>query len=152
MWKGRFGTSATAAYITFFPQKDGSMTIVMLGPPGAGDDGGWMVFAARSAKLGSYQYLDVRQTDDGGKPPDPKLAHVPVLYRISDDGYLVLWLVDEAAARKAIQSGRIAGKVEPGSFGDVKLTATPAALDAFLGSAAGRALFTKPLTVAARVK
>jgi hypothetical protein len=151
MWKGKVGSAANA-YMTFYPERDGTMKIVLLAPPAADDEGGWMIFAARATVLGSNTYLDARAVEDGGKPPDPKLAHVPVLYRVNGDGSLVLYLIDEAAARGAIGKGKIAGTIEPGDQGDVMLTADPAALDAFFASDAGRALFTSPLAVLQRVK
>ena len=152
MWKGKVGESRAIAYLTFFPQSDGSLKIVMLMPPAANEDGGWMIFQARSVTLGSNQYLDAREVDDGGKPPDARLAHVPVLYHVSGEGLLVLYLVDDAAAREAIQKGAIPGTIERGDYGDVTITADPAALAAFLRNDAGRALFKKPFATLERVK
>ena len=151
MWKGKLGTSAEAAYLTFYPEQNGVMKVVMLAPPSANDDGGWMIFEARPVALGSYRYLDAREIEDGGKPPDPKLAHVPVLYKISGDGFFVLYLIDETVARAAIRKGTIAGTIEPSDFGDVTITAAPTALDAYFGADAGRALFTKPLGIFQRM-
>ena len=71
---------------------------------------------------------------------------------MTGDNTLKLYLVDEDAAKAAVTAGKIAGKIEGGNFGDVMLTASPAALDAFFSSDAGRALFTKPLVVLHRVK
>lgn len=147
MWKGKVGESRAITYLTFFPQSDGGLKIVMLMPPAASEDGGWMVFQARSVSLGSYQYLDSRQVDDGGKPPDARLAHIPVLYHVTGDGLLVLYLMDETAAREAIQKGEIAGTIGPGEYGDITLTADPVALDALLGSDVGRGLFKKPFAM-----
>jgi hypothetical protein len=152
MWKGKVGESRAMAYLTFFPQSDGTLKIVMLMPPATNEDGGWMVFQARSVTLGPYQYLDARQIDDGGKAPDARLAHIPVLYHVSGDDLLVLYLIDDAAAREAIQKGDIAGTIEQGEYGDVAITAGPGALDAFLGSDPGRALFKKSFAVLERVK
>jgi hypothetical protein len=76
---------------------------------------------------------------------------MPVLYRISADGSLALYLIDEKAARAAIEKGALAGTVEPGEYGDVTITAGPAALDTFFASAAGRALFMKPIGILQRV-
>jgi hypothetical protein len=151
MWKGKVGSSANA-YLTFYPASDGTVKIVLLAPPGADDEGGWMVFEARPVALGANTYLDTRAVDDGGKPPEPKLTHVPVLYRVNGDGSLIVYLIDEAAARDAVSAGTIAGTVEPGDFGDVTITAAPAAVDALFASNAGRALFTKPLGILQRVK
>jgi hypothetical protein len=152
MWKGKAGESQSVTYLTFFPQSDGTLKIVMMMPPAVNEDGGWMVFQARSVRLGFYQYLDAKEVDDGGKPPDARLAHIPVLYHLSGDGFLVLTLIDDSAAREAIRNGKIAGTIERGEYGDVTITADPAAVDGFLGSDAGRALFKKPFAILARVK
>jgi hypothetical protein len=151
LWKGKIGSAANA-YLTFYPARDGTMKIILLAPPTADDEGGWMIFEARPVALGGNTYLDARAVDDGGKPPDPKLTHVPVLYRVNGDGLLAVYLIDEEAARNAVDKRTIAGTIEPGDFGDVTLTAAPAALDAFFASDAGRALFTKPLGILQRAK
>ena len=151
MWKSQAGDSGSIGYFTFFPQKDGSFKVILLDPPAPGDSGSWMGFEIHAARLGSYQYMDVRETDDGGKPPDPRLAHVPVFYHVGENGSLVLYLMDEDAAKAAIKAGKISGRVESGDFGDVTLAAAPAALDALLGTTAGRALFTKPFATLQRV-
>ena len=86
---------------------------------------------------------------DGG-PLDPKLEHIPVLYSLGADGSLALNLMDEDAVKHAIEAGRIAGMVETRAFGDVVLTASPDALDAFLATPAGHAMF-KRLAILDRV-
>jgi len=151
MWKGKLGTSAGVAYVVFYPGKDGVQKIVMLAPPTADDEGGWMVFEARAAKLGANTYLDARELEDNGRQPEAKLGHVPVLYKANGDGFLALYLIDEPAARAAIARRALAGTVEPGEYGDVTITADPAALDAFFSGSAGRALFDKPLGTFQRV-
>ncbi|HLY04541.1 MAG TPA: hypothetical protein VKR31_02225 [Rhizomicrobium sp.] len=152
LWKGRLGSSMDRAYIAFYPGDGGARKIVVLAPPTVNDKGGWMVFEAREAMLGGNTYLDAREIGDDGKASDPKLGHIPVLYRFGSNGLLALYLIDEKAARTAIGKGAIAGIVKPGEFGDVTITASPATLDAFFASAAGRALFTKPLAILQRAK
>lgn len=151
VWKGRLGAAADSVCLAFYAAHDGVRKIVMLAPPTGDEEGGWMVFEARGARLGGNTYLDAREIEDGGKAPDPRLAHVPVLYEFKAGGQLALYLIDEKAARAEIAKGAIAGTVQSGEFGDVTITATPATLDAFFGSAAGRALFTKPLGIFRRV-
>src|SRR5438105_3003860 len=69
LWKGKLGTSTDAAYVTFYPERDGVGKIVVLAPPTPKDDGGWIVFEAHMVMLGSNRYLDAREIEDGGKPP-----------------------------------------------------------------------------------
>lgn len=151
LWKGKLGTSPGVAYVAFYPPRDGARRIVLLAPPTHDGEGGWMVFEARAATLGGNAFLDAREIEEDGKAPDPRLAHFPALYKVRGDGSLVLYLIDENAARTAIEKGAIAGKVEPGEFGDVIITADPATLDRFFASGAGRALFAKPLGILQRV-
>lgn len=150
LWKST--SDESAPYFAFFPQPDGSTKAIMLEPASPGDKGGWTVFDVRSTTLGSDRYMDASAIEDDGKPPEQKLDHIPVRYSVGADGSLTLTLMDEDAVKDAISAGKIAGQVEPGKSGDVVLTATPAALDAFLESPAGRALFNKPLVVLSRVK
>jgi hypothetical protein len=150
MWKTR--SDGSPGWFAFFPQADGSTRAVMIEPSAPDDKGGWMVFEVRTAVLGADRYMDASEIEADGKPPEQKMEHVPVRYSFGADGSLSLYLISDDAAKEAIRSGRIAGTVESGQFGDVTLTASPAALDAFLGSAAGRALFDKPAVVLERVK
>ena len=154
MWKGRSGTDNNSFYLTFFPQDDGTLKALLLTPPDTKDKGGWLTFSVQTAMLGRNQFLDAKELDDSGKPPDTKLADntIPLLYRVNGDGALVLYLADEKAVSAAIKQGKIAGDIEPGQFGDVTLTASAAELDALLGTPTGRALFKKPLALFKRVK
>jgi hypothetical protein len=154
IWRGRAGASEGPSYFTFLPQDDGSINAVVVTPPTPHDKGGWGVFALRTLTLGPNHYLAVHQTIADGKPATGRAAEqtVPVLYRFTPDGALVLYLIDEDRARAAIAANKIAGTAENGKFGDVTLTAIPAALDAYLASPGGRALFGKPLVVLKRLK
>jgi hypothetical protein len=116
--------------------------------------GDWATYALQTTTLGGYRYINARAILADGKPADGREAanSFPILYRMTGDNTLKLYLVDEDAAKAAISSGKIAGNIQGGNFGDVTLTASPAALDAFFSSDAGRALFTKPLVVLHRVK
>jgi hypothetical protein len=154
VWRGRVGDSDVSSYFTFFPQDDGTINVVVVSPPTKGDKGGYGVFTIQAAKLGNYHYLNARQTIDQGKPAKGSMADrtFPIFYRKDDDGDLMLFIIDENAAKTAVKSGKIAGTIESGDYGDVMLTATPGALDAFMASSAGRALFTKPVVILHRVK
>jgi len=154
MWKGRIGTTAGFSYITFFPQDDGTVSAVALTPSSPKDKGGWGAFTLQTVTLGAYHYMNLRETISDGKPGDGAMANnaTPVLYRINGDGAMVLYIIDETAAKNAIKSGKIAGTIEPGDYGDIMLTATPGDLDTFMASPAGRALFIKPLGILRRVK
>ncbi|HUO92934.1 MAG TPA: hypothetical protein VMU22_08425 [Rhizomicrobium sp.] len=154
VWRGVVGEGEGPSYFTFFPQDDGTINVLVATPPSNSDKGGYGVFVIRTAMLGKYHFLNVRQTMDDGKPATGTMADrtFPIYYRYNDDGALMLFLIDETAAKAAVKSGKIAGTIEPGDYGDVMLTAPPGELDAFMASSAGRALFTRPVAVLKRVK
>lgn len=154
LWRGHVGDNAASSYFTFFPQDDGSVHVVVVSPPSKDDRGGYGMFAIQAARLGKYRYLNARQMFDDGKPATGPMADrtFPVLYHFDDDGALILYIVDETAAKNAVRAGKIAGTIESGDYGDVVLTAAPGALDAFMASPAGRALFTKPVVILRKVK
>lgn len=154
IWRGHVASSESMSYFTFFPEDDGTMNAVLVVPPLGTDKGGWAVFSVQTVALGPNHFMNARETIDDGKPATGPMADntIPVLYRINSDGALVLYIVDETLAKNAIKSGKLAGDVEQGQYGDVTITAAPADLDAYMASPEGRALFSKPLAVLKRVK
>ena len=141
-----------SAYFHFLPQADGSMTVVMV-PYNAGDKdaGEWSVYKVQAATVGGYHYLNAQEVSNNGQAPEESLSKTfPLLYRTGDGGRVTLYLMDDDAAKAAIQAGKIKGEVEPGDFGDVHITADAAALDAFFATPEGAAMFKKPLLVMTR--
>jgi hypothetical protein len=55
----------------------------------------------------------------------------------------VLYQMNEDATKAAIKAGKIKGDVGQGQFGDAVITADQAALDAFIASPQGAALFSE---------
>ncbi len=154
VWKGRVATSATFSYFTFFPQTDGTISVVIVTPPSDTDKGGWGTFSLQTVMLGPNHFINAHETSNEGQPATGAMADntIPVLYRINSDGALVIYIMDDKLAKNAIKAGKIAGTVEEGQFGDAVLTASAADLDAYMASPEGRALFTRPLVILRRVK
>ncbi|HTW36821.1 MAG TPA: hypothetical protein VMD53_19540 [Rhizomicrobium sp.] len=152
MWRGRAGGDVVSTF-TFLPQDDGTFTVVLVTPPSGKDKGGYGVFSVQTVALGRYHFMNTRETFEDNKPATGTMADntIPMLYRFTDDA-LVLYLVDETAAKNAIKAGKLQGTVESGEFGDVTITAAPGELDAFMASPAGRALFTRPLAILRKMK
>jgi len=149
LWRGQVHQPEGWVYITFFPQTDNTTTAVLISPPDASrkDDsaqGDWSVYSLQTAALGPYRYMNAKEISNNGKAPDEAQAGKTFA--------LVIYLLDEKAAAVAIKSGALAGTIGQGSFGDITLTADPAALDAFMATPAGRALFVKPLILLKKVK
>ncbi|HTQ12892.1 MAG TPA: hypothetical protein VMH86_03375 [Rhizomicrobium sp.] len=147
MWKGHGETPGQTVYAGFFAHDDGSITALLVSP--GGKDEGWATYSIQTATLGPYSYMNAREVSTDGKPVSDAEAQkmFPLLYRVNGDGALVIYLMDENKAAAAVRAGRIAGTVEPGSDGDVTITAPAADLDAFMQTPAGRALFVKPLAI-----
>jgi hypothetical protein len=154
MWEGAPEDGKGEAFIAIIPDSDGEATAIFTDVPVPVKSGDWATYAVQTTALGEYRYINARAILSDGRPAEGREAtsSFPILYRMTGDNTLKLYLVDEDAAKAAVTAGKIAGKIEGGNFGDVMLTASPAALDAFFSSDAGRALFTKPLVVLHRVK
>ena len=154
VWRGKVADGDAASYFTFLPQDDGTYSVVLVTPPSAKDNGGFGVFGAETVSLGRFHFINARELTDENKAAKGTMADntIPILYKREGDNTLVLYLVDEDAARNAIKAGKIKGTVEEGQFGDITLTASPGELDAFMASPAARTLFTKPLVVLKKVK
>ena len=159
LWRGQVHQPEGWVYMTFFPQSDGTTTVVLISPPDASRkdgsaQGDWSVYSLQTATLSQYRYMNAKEVSNNGKDPDQAQAGktFPLLYRVNSDGALVIYLLDEKAAAAAIKSGAIAGTIGQGQFGDITLTADSATLDAFMTTPAGRALFVKPLILMKKVK
>jgi len=139
-------------YIAFLnAEEDGTMTALMIAPAkGAGD---WGSYRLKPSTLGANHYLNawpVMNNDHAADPDEAKTDYL-LLYRFEKDGRLMLYLLDEDATRAAITAGKIEGQIDPGSMGDVHITAEPKALDAFFAGKKGAALFVKPFAVMDRM-
>jgi hypothetical protein len=153
VWRGRVADGEAVSYFTFLPQDDGTYSVVLVTPPSAKDNGGFGVFGAQTVTLGRFHFINARELTDDNKAAKGAMADntIPLFYRLEGDT-LVLYMMDEDAARNAIKAGKIKGTAEEGQFGNVTLTASPGDLDAYMASPAARALFTKPLVVLKKVK
>src|SRR5690348_14014504 len=137
-------------FISLVKGDGGSTTAIMVSP---GPDGGdWQVFHVETSVLGGRTFLSAREVLVNGKAAGDALAgqEFPVLYEVKGDT-LTLNLLDEKKTAAAIRAHAIAGTIEPGNYGDVHVTADAAALDKFIQSKDGLALFSETLVVLKRV-
>ncbi len=142
------------AYLHFVQSKDaGTISALWVSVAESKGDSGWMSFTVSTAKLGDNRYMNAVQTGEDGKPVDGALkdASFPLLYSFGKHHRLTLYLLDEDKVKEAIQAGKIAGTIESGNFGDVKITADAAALDAFMAKPEAAKLF-KVFVVLRRVE
>jgi hypothetical protein len=133
------------AYFAFLKNDDDSMTVILVTPENGHDE--WGTFNVRTATLGANHVMNVHGELKEGKPDTDELSkqNILLLYRLGADGMLTLSLLDEKATAAAIKAGRIAGTIDPGSMGDVHITAEPEALDAFFATEEGAELFRAKL-------
>ena len=143
LWRGKSDQSADdrGLYFHFLPATDNTITVVMV-QAGGEPDGDWMVASVSTAALGGNHFMNAQlKFSDGKAEEDERPGTIPLLYRFEGSNRIVLFLMDEDAAKAAIQAHKIAGTVEPGQFGDATITASPKELDAFLATRKGAALF-----------
>ncbi|MDE1938847.1 MAG: hypothetical protein KGI68_07490 [Alphaproteobacteria bacterium] len=148
-WKGHAEDQKTDTYFHFLADKNGAVTAILVSAEGNKDDAGWMSFTLRTAKLGENRLMNAVETTDNGTPTEDSLkgANIPLLYTIANGRRLTLYLLDEDKVKEAIKAGRIAGSIEPGNFGDVKITADAKTLDAFMATPEAAKLFKVFITL-----
>jgi len=144
LWRAEMAQSKDeVVYFHFLPMQDGSFNVVIVSG-GQKLDGDWSVVRVKSAALGERNFLNAEMVfNNGNKEENGARGTIPLFYRTESDGRISLFIVSEQAAKDAIQRGKIAGSIEPGDFGDVKITADPDVLDKYFGSDEGAALFTE---------
>jgi hypothetical protein len=139
------------SWFHFLPQGDGTITTVMVdadAKPGAG----WSTIHLTTARLGGATILNARMLQTDGKPEEGEPnGTIPLLYRFDAKGQMLLYLLDDKATKAAIKAGKISGTVGQGDDGDAIITADPAALDKFLSTKEGLALFGKQFAVLHKV-
>jgi hypothetical protein len=152
LWRAEMAQSDDeVVFFHFLPMDDGSFKVVIVSG-GEKLNGEWSVARVRAASLGSHHFLNAEMVFNNGKQEsDPSHGTVPLLYRYESHGRVSLFLMSEDKAKEAIQSGAVAGAIEPGDFGDVTLTAEPDDLDKFFAGDDGAALFTQKFATLTKV-
>ncbi|HUJ48072.1 MAG TPA: hypothetical protein VLV55_13140 [Rhizomicrobium sp.] len=142
------------AYMHFLANEDGTMTAILVSDSMKDHSGEWSQYTLRAALLGATHVLSVQEVSNNGTPSTDSMAQQFILmsYREGRGGTVTLMLMDDKAAAAAVKAGEIAGTVDPGEDGDVHITADAKALDKFLASSRGAALFSKPLVTMKRLE
>lgn len=153
-WKARDPNGGGApAYIHFLGSEDGTMTAILVEPPQKENLGEYSVYRLRVATLGANHIVNAQEVTNNGKQTEGPLAeeNMLFLYRSDSKGNFTLYQMDDKAVAALIKAGAIAGDVEPGQDGDVRLTANAASLDAFMRTPRADKLFSKALVTMAKV-
>jgi len=151
-WKGTGPDGGEPAIIHILGNDDGTMTALIVTPPQKENPGEWSVYSLRAAMVGANHILNAQERSANGKPSEGPLTelHVLLLSRATGAKQVTLYQMDDKAVAASIRAGEIAGEIEPGDNGDVRITAAEPALDAFMKTPRAAKLFVKPLVVLTR--
>jgi hypothetical protein len=151
IWKGKPEDADDSSYFVFLPKGDDTISaLLVITKPG---DAGWMAFSLQTTELGGRRFINAKETAQDGQAADESLSKnsIPFFYSFANNK-LTLYTIDEDAAKAAISAGKLEGRIEPGTYGDVVITASGEKFDKFLQSKAGKALFTKPFAILTKVE
>jgi hypothetical protein len=103
-----------------------------------------ILVALTTAQIGANHFANAKLLNAGGDGAgkNEQRGTIAFLYR-QEGSSLVLYQMNEDATKAAIKAGKIQGDVGQGQFGDAVITADQAALDAFIASPQGVALFSE---------
>jgi hypothetical protein len=151
-WRAVSSDQDAPAYIHILGNDDGTMTAIVITPPDRENPGDWSTYKLRAATLGANHIVNAQESIANGRPSEGPLAqqHVLLVYRVEAPGKIGLYRMDDQAAAAGIRTGDIAGEIEPGENGDVRITAPEPALDRFMGTPRAANLFTKLLVTLVR--
>jgi hypothetical protein len=145
-------TGQDSNYLFFLQRDDGALEALMVGAPET-DDGGWMLFSVKTARLKGKDFLSARVLLDDGKPPEDDQAWTPVYYVLEGADTLRLSALGEKEIAAAIAKGEIDAQVTKLTYSDeIKLTSAGKALDAFFAARDPKALFTEELGTYRQIK
>lgn len=153
-WRAAASEQEAPAYIHIHGNEDGTMTAIVVTPPYKDSAGDWSVYRLRAATLGANHLLNAQETIANGKASEGPLAteHVLLAYRTEASGKIGLYCMDDHATAAAIRAGDIAGEIEPGQDGDVRITAPGPALDRYMATPRAGRLFSKLLVRLTRAR
>jgi hypothetical protein len=138
------------AYYHFLPDKDGTITAILVPDKGAPSD--LLMVRLTTAHLGKSGFMNVRLLDGiKTEAKDQPSGTLPILYLFDGPNTLRFTMLDEDRVKDAIKAHKVAGGPSPYDKNDIVITADGPALDKFFQSAAGLALFTKTFAVLHRL-
>jgi hypothetical protein len=131
-WKATDPESGGTIFMFFLPRPESPHKVEAIGvSPAHGDeDGGWGSYAIVLGKVGDLTFINAQPLFDDGRPKTAD-DYVPILYRIDASGRLHFSMAEIDAVKRAVEAGELQGEVKGGS---VVITATPAALDAYVAA------------------
>lgn len=151
-WMATTKNASGSSYIHILGNSDGTMTALLITPPRKENLGEWSQYRLRTARLGTNRFMNAQEIGNNGEVSHGPLAeqHVVLLYRALSPNRVAIYAMDEKAAAAAIRAGQIAGEIEPGEDGDIRIAAKQPELDAFMRTPRAAALFRKELVTLSR--
>lgn len=152
-WMATTKDDGGSSYIHILGNSDGTMTALLVTPPRKESLGEWSQYRLRTARLGANRYMNAQEIGNNGDAARGPLSeqHVVLLYKALSPHRVTIYEMDEKAMAAAIRAGEIAGEIEPGKDGDIRITAKQPELDAFMQTARAAGLFHKELVTLSRV-
>ena len=154
LWSGHLDSDTQVTYFHFVPRADNTITVISVTPQSPHHAAQWNTYRLTSATLGGQQFANLRLvlTDGIALSPTLRKENIPMRY-VADGDALTFYLLDEDKVRAAIAAHAIGGRTRKRAFGDnTTITTGAKALDAFLRTPEGLALFGKPFLVLKKVK
>ncbi len=121
---GEDGKSDTSTYLHFIKTDEAKpLTFAMV------DDHSWTIYELTSLRVGKRQMFALKQTSVPPKEkPEPN--YIIGFYEVKGDD-LSINLLDTTKLKDLIAAKKIKGRVDPGQYGKITLTASPQELAAF---------------------
>ena len=156
-WRGTLEDGGLV-YLHFMRSKENTLKAVLItreNPQDAerADEGEWATFTLVTAEVAGTRYMSVLfDYDDGEAVTGETRGYHLQRYAIADDGTLTIYSVDGEALAKAVESGKLQGKVDRDQFStDVRVTTPSEGLVAYLKSIEPATLFNKPFASLSRI-
>ena len=109
----------------FLLKGESTTEIITVSTKGSGK-GDWPVFNMFPSRIGGESYMNVKLVVHNGKAPDDREKNYGLVrYRISIDGVLTVWRLNEKAIIEDIEGGKVEGEVKRGRWvNKAKITAS----------------------------
>lgn len=156
-WRGTLEDGGLV-YLHFLRSKDNVLKAILITRENPEDadyegQGEWAAFTLVTAKVAGTRYMSALFDYDDGEPVTGETRGYHLLrYTIAGDGTLSIFSVDDQALSHAVETGKLAGKIDRDQFTtDVRVTSPSNALVAYLKTIDPAVLFPKPFAALTRI-
>lgn len=146
-WEGTLeGGGAVELFFLAKKDKAAYTAVFITADEGADGHGEWAVFTVVTAEVKGTRYLSALWDYNDGEPVASRdRGYHLIRYEISADGSLSMFGLDEEKLEDVVRGKKLPGTIENTSYTpDVRLTASPEQLAAYLGKIKPAKLFDQP--------